>query len=232
MTRDPDKDSKPIRHHTKADAAYEILREEILSGALEPGERVTLAALSKRLGTSMVPVREALMRLERDGLVDATPYRDVRIASMSMTDITELFEVRAVLEGLAIRLAMQNEGQKIAEHLEQINRDFALASHEKAFSEVNALNWEFHRFVLDRAHNHHLRRQLEDIWSKCHRYRAGFRLIPGRDEAAVKEHEEIIQAVRKGLADEAEQACRRHISNAGDEMIAYLSKNQKQAGIL
>jgi DNA-binding GntR family transcriptional regulator len=215
-------------HRTKAEAVYSFLREEILSGGLEPGKRLTLAALSERLGTSMVPVREALMRLERDGLVEATPYRDIRVAPMSISDMAELFSVRAVLEGHAIRLAVQNEGPLIADHLEQINRNFERAAKEKDFSEVNSVNWEFHRFILDRAHNFHLRRFLEDVWSKCIRYRAGFRLIPGRDIAAVTEHDEIIAAIRGGNLDDVERTCRRHIENAGREMISYLEPEENK----
>ncbi|MEO4042219.1 GntR family transcriptional regulator [Hoeflea sp. CAU 1731] len=216
-------------HRTKAEAVYTFLREEILSGALEPGQRLTLAALSERLGTSMVPVREALMRLEREGLVEATPYRDIRVASMSIADMVELFGVRATLEGYAIRLAVQNEGQLIADHLEQINRSFERAAEDKDFSEVNNLNWEFHRFILDRAHNFHLRRFLEDIWSKCVRYRAGFRLIPGRDLSAVVEHDEIISAIREGTLDDVEKACRSHIEKAGLEMKSYLEAEEQKA---
>ncbi|MEQ9813386.1 MAG: GntR family transcriptional regulator [Azospirillaceae bacterium] len=221
MTDRIDRPGLPV-HRTKAELVYEYLREQILSGALEPEARLTLAALSRQLGTSMMPVREALMRLEREGLVEVAPYKDVRVAPLSITDITELFSVRAVLEGHALRLAAGNEGTRLADHLEQVNARFERARADENYTEVNAANWEFHRFILDRARNHHLRRLLEDVWAKCLRYRAGFRLIPGRAESAFREHEAIIAAVRAGELDEMERICRRHIETAGREMVAYL----------
>ena len=221
--------SRPIVHRTKTDVAFRFLREEILSGALEPEQRLTPAALAERLGTSMVPIREALMRLEREGLVEVTPYRSVRVAPMSIADVVELFSVRAVLEGHAIRLAGANEGARLAHHLEQINARLGEAAGRNNYAELSEANWEFHRFVLSRASNFHLERLLEDIWAKCSRYRAGFRLIEGRDKAVQREHADIIDAVRRGNGDEMEAACRRHILNAGHELRLYLEAEEMRS---
>jgi len=222
----------PFEHRTKADLAFQFLREEILSGALEPEEKLTPAALAKRVGTSMVPIREALMRLEREGLVESMPYKGVRVAPMSIADVVELFSVRAVLEGHAVRLAGQNEGARLADHLEQINERIAYAASRKDYATLSEANWEFHRFILGRAHNFHLQRLLEDIWSKCSRYRAGFRLIAGRDEAVQHEHAAIIAAVRGGDGDEMEAACREHIRRAGEEMRLYLEAEAQRVARL
>lgn len=221
-------DSDPLKHRTKGELVYAHIREQILSGAFEPGQRLTLSSLAASLSTSMMPVREALMRLEREGLVAVAPHKDVRVAPLSLSDIEELFGVRAVLEGHALRLAAQNEGARLAEHLEQANARFQRALAAEDYGDVSSANWEFHRFVLDRANNHYLRRLLEDAWAKCLRYRAGFRLIPGRAKAAVREHREIIRAVRTGDLDLMERACRHHIETAGAEMFAYLAAEKRE----
>lgn len=220
------------KHRTKADTIHAHLREQILSGELEPEERLTLAALSQRLGTSIIPIREALTRLEREGLVEVMPYRAVRVAAMSIADISELFSVRAVLEGHAARLAAEREGERLANELEAINARFQAAAVRKDFAEVSVANWEFHRHMLDRAGNLRLGRILEDVWSQCERYRAGFRLIPGRDVSAVTEHGQIIAAIRASELDGVEAAVRLHIEKAGTEMIAYLEAEDQKAAAL
>lgn len=220
-----------INHRTKADLVFQTLREEILSGSLKPEARLTPSELSKRLGTSMVPIREALMRLEREGLVMVEPYKGTRVTPMSVGDLVELFSVRAVLEGHAVRLAGANEGSRLADHLEQINERIDRAANRKAYAELSDANWEFHRFIMRSARNYHLERLLEDIWAKCSRYRAGFRLIEGRDKAVKIEHDKIISAIRSGDENQMEIACRAHIERAGEEMRFYLEAEElRQSG--
>lgn len=220
-----------INHRTKADLVFQTLREDILSGSLEPETRLTPSELSKRLGTSMVPIREALMRLEREGLVEVESYKRTRVARMSIADLVELFSVRAVLEGHAVRLAGANEGSRLADHLEQINERIERAAGRHDYAELSDANWEFHRFILRSARNYHLVRLLEDIWTKCSRYRAGFRLIEGRDKAVKVEHDRIIAAIRGGDGAEMERQCRAHILKAGDEMRLYLEAEElRQSG--
>lgn len=213
-----------LKHQTKSEAAYAFLREQILSGALQPGERLTLARLSEDLGVSLMPVREALGRLARDGLVDVTPYKDARVAAMSRRDVEDIFSVRAALEAHAMELAVRRAGADLAEPLETINARFAQAVERRDFTEINEANRAFHAVVLKAADNDHLARFLEDIWMKCARYRAGFRLIPGRSTSAVAEHAAIIVAVARGDADAAAAAARAHIDEAAAGMADYVDR--------
>lgn len=211
-----------LKHQTKSEAAYTFLREQILSGALQPNERLTLARLSEDLGVSLMPVREALSRLARDGLVDITPYKDARVAAMSRRDVEDIFSVRAALEAHAVALAVERAGPALAEPLERINQRFAAAAEVPDFAAINDFNREFHVVILNSADNDHLKRFLEDAWLRCARYRAGFRLIPGRRTSAVAEHEAIVAAVRAGDAEGAARAARAHVEVAGRGMAEYL----------
>ena len=179
----------------------------------------------------MVPIREALMRLEREGLVEVEAYKGTRVAPMSVEDLVELFSMRAVLEGHAVRLAGANEGSRLADHLDQINHRIERAATIRDYSELSDANWEFHRFILRSARNSHLSRLLEDTWMKCSRYRAGFRLIAGREKAVKMEHDRIIAAIRAGDGAAMEDACRAHILKAGEEMRFFLEAEEiRQSG--
>lgn len=213
-----------LKHQTKSEAAYAFLREQILSGALQPGERITLARLSEDLGVSLMPVREALGRLSRDGLVEVTPYKDARVAPMSRRDVEDIFSVRAALEAHAMELAVRRAGAALAEPLEAINARFAEAVAASDFAAMNDANRAFHELVLARADNDHLARFLEEIWMKCARYRAGFRLIPGRRTSAVTEHEAIIAAVVANDPASAAAAARAHIEEAAKGMAEYVDR--------
>ncbi len=218
-----------LKHQTKSEAAYAFLREQILSGALRPNERLTLARLSEELGVSLMPVREALSRLSRDGLVDITPYKDARVTPMSRRDVEDIFSVRAALEAHAMALAVQRAGKELAEPLERINVHFAETVAAQDFAAMNDINREFHVLVLKTADNDHLTRFLEDTWLKCARYRAGFRLIPGRSTSAVAEHEAIIAAVRAGDGEGAARATHAHVEAAGREMADYVDHTTAEA---
>jgi len=211
-----------LKHRTKSEAVYDVLREQILSGVLLPDQRLTLNQLSTEFGVSLMPVREALMRLEREHLVDITPYKDARVAPLSLRDMRELLSVRGALEAHAITLAYEHEGVRLAEHLRQANRRFHRAIEAEDFAEANEANREFHDFIADRACNDHLRRLLDDVWSKCLRYRAGFRLVPGRGRAAAAEHEAIIAAIEAGETERMAILMRAHMDTAGREMAEVL----------
>ena len=211
-----------LKHQTKSEAAYAFLREQILSGALQPGERLTLARLSEDLGVSLMPVREALGRLARDGLVEITPYKDARVTPMSRRDVEDIFSVRAALEAHATELAVQRAGPGLAEPLAAINARFAAAVEAQDFAALGEVNRAFHVRLLETADNDHLTRFLEDAWLRCARYRAGFRLIPGRSTSAIAEHEAIIAAVRAGDAEAAGRAARAHVEEAGRGMADYV----------
>lgn len=209
-------------HRTKAEMAHFYLREQILNGTLRPGQRVTLAALAGELGISQMPVREALARLEREGLIVITRHTEARVARLEPRDASELFQIRAALESLAARAACVRDAAGCAVLLEACNRRFEAAMEGADFGAMADANWAFHRAVLDAADNLHLTRLIEDIWDRCFRFRMGYRLIPGRARATVAEHRSIIKAMRAGDAEGCAAAAGMHVARAQSDLLGIL----------
>ncbi len=209
-------------HRTKVELAYAFLRERILNGTLAPGERVTLAQLSQLMGTSQMPIREAMLRLQQEGLVDIAPHASMRIARLEPEDVAELFAVRAALEGLAARQACSRLGTEGVAALAALNARFAECQRAGDYTGMADANWQFHRLILRTARNAQLARLLEDIWDKCFRFRAGYRLIPGRSGSTVDEHAAIIAAFRAGNEEVAAAAAFAHVQAGGAELVRTL----------
>lgn len=214
----------PILHRKKADLVYEYLREQIINGTYAPGRRMTLADLSGELGLSHMPVREALLKLEREGLLVSEPHKGMRVVELSLNDAQELFEIRCELEGLSAWRAAQAGDAELADDLLSINADFADAYERQDFTAMGSSNWMLHRRILQTANSAQLTRVLEDHWASSQRYRSGYQLIPGRAHQTISEHQTIIDAISRGDAEAARAAARTHIQKAGAELALIVSK--------
>jgi DNA-binding GntR family transcriptional regulator len=213
----------PILHRKKADLVYEYLREQIINGSYAPGQRMTLQDLSNELGLSHMPVREALLRLERENLLVSEPHKGMRVVRPSPRAAQELFEIRCELEGLAAFRASQAQEADLPADLRAINADFSEAFASQDFSAMGSANWTFHRRILQAAASEQLSRVLEDVWTSSARYRLGYQLIPGRAERTIIEHNAIILAIEGGDGTAARDAARAHIEKAGAELALTVS---------
>ena len=212
----------PIQHHRKVDLAYEYLREQIVNGSYEPGRRVTLAELSGACGMSYMPVREALVKLQREGLLESEPHKGMRVVPVSLKDARELFAIREELEGLAAKSACEAEDPTLVKDLKAINQDFAQALARSDLTGMGEANAAFHQRILRAADNQQLNRLLDQVWTASLRYRLGYKLIPGRAESTVAEHADIIKAFRSGDPERVRAAARTHIRKAGSELAVIV----------
>jgi len=217
----------PLLHRKKADLAYDYLREQIVNGSLAPGQRVTLAELSGACGMSHMPVREALVRLQREGLLESEPHKGMRVMRLSLGDARELFAIRAELEGLAAHSACAAADARLVPDLDAINQRFVDAFSEVDYTAMGAANWAFHQRILRSAGNAQLNRMLESVWTASQRYRLGYKLIPGRAQCTIEEHAQIIAAIRSGDPERARFAAREHIHKAGKELAVTVASAQR-----
>jgi DNA-binding GntR family transcriptional regulator len=202
--------------------AYAQLLGQIRTGALLPGDRLTETDLADRLGTSRTPVREAIRLLEADGLVTHTPRVGATIRSLDYAEITELYEMRAVLEGTAARFAARAAYDSETAELAEINAEMAEAAGD--VERLFQLNARFHSVMLNAARNRFLVRAIQSIQKAL--------LILGpstleeaeRVEGALAEHAAILTALRAGDGAAAEEAMRRHIEAAHRARLKQMRK--------
>jgi DNA-binding GntR family transcriptional regulator len=212
--------------HSLVDIAYEALRDAITSGALLPGTRLREAALARHFGISTTPVREALRRLDREGLVRLSPNRGAVVAEFNLREILDLFEVREVLECRAVRRAA---GQRVRDlsRAEAIMAEAARQIAQPDRVEWNRLEVAFHRAVNDLSGN----LELAELAERIHRTVQGLCVRCMRDplygpdklQLMQSQHQAIVEAVRSGHAREAEARARAHIQQIRDSIAEALA---------
>jgi DNA-binding GntR family transcriptional regulator len=207
------------------DIAYEALSEAITSGALLPGTRLREAALARHFTISTTPVREALRRLDREGLVRLSPNRGAIVAEFDLREILDLFEIREVLECRAVRRAA---GQR-SRDLHAAEAILAAAARQVAQRdrvEWNRLEVAFHRAINDLSGNF----ELAELSERIHRTVQGLCVrclrepIYGSEKLQLMQshHQAIIDAVRNGNVRDAETHARVHIHSIRDSIAEAL----------
>jgi DNA-binding GntR family transcriptional regulator len=195
------------------DQVYVAIKEAILDLRLKPGSPLVEDELARHLGTSKTPVRDALLALERDGLVTKIPYKGTYVSEISLKDATEIFELRAVLEGLAARLSARSFSPKELDAAEKILADADEARARNDFNATSSLGAQFHGLIHHRADNRRLLPILDKLEDQLHRLRRMSDQVAGRLEKSAHEHRQILAALRAGDPAEAEQAMRRHLES-------------------
>ena len=199
---------------TKNAYAYQVLRERIMSGELAPGETLAQSALAAELGVSLTPMREALRKLDAEGLVSIDAHRNARVAPLTAHEATDLFQVRERLDPMAAALAAQHRTEA---DIERIKRAAEVMAPLVDTSDLAALaaHREFHRAIYCASHNQLLVGMLESLWDKADRYRQ-VGLASRKDSDADKqridaEHRSIMDAVISGDAKAAEKHMTSHV---------------------
>ncbi|TCL00596.1 GntR family transcriptional regulator [Shimia isoporae] len=201
-----DETSQPDGLH--GNAAYAALLSEIRNGALSPGDRLRETDLAARLGISRTPVREAIRQLEADGLVTHVPRQGASVRSLNYAEVMELYEMRAVLEGTAARLAVRSASDVEIAELRALNEEIRAAGEgTRAFH----LNRSFHALLLNSAKNRFLAKSVQAMQKAMMILGPTTLSQSERFENAVKEHGDVLDALEARDADAAEAAMRRHI---------------------
>lgn len=198
-------------------SAFELILKAIEDGELQPGSRLREIELAERFAISRTPVREALARLESQGLITHEPHRGATVTQLGYNQVTELYDLREVLEGMAARLAAIHAADPEIEVLEEmVARDRTLIDDPKALARTNRL---FHRQIHACARNSFLQGTLENMRLSLVLLAGTTLARPGRSAAAIDEHEAIVARIRAHDRDGAEAAARAHIQAAYRERI-------------
>lgn len=197
---------------TKQERVYREVRERILSGAYGPGFRVVIDALAEEFEVSALPVREAIRRLEAEGLVIYRPNAGAQVAPAEPGVFDEEMTVLAILEGYATALAAPELSKADLEQLTAFNDRMVQAMQQMDSLTFGRLNQEFHALIHERCPNAALVAMLHDVARRLDAIRRTvFIQIPYRGAESVSEHRELLELVSKGApAAEIEAAARQH----------------------
>jgi len=205
-----------IRHHNRD--AYALILEAIDMGVYRPGDRLVESELAERFGVSRTPVREALQRLETQGLL-TRDGRSLIVASLDHNQMAELYVVRAELEGLAARLAAQHATQEEIQILQDyVEADAAIVGDPTALARSNR---RFHRTIHLASHNRYLVQQLDLVYRSMALMATTSLAVKGRGEPALQEHRTIIDAISARDGDAASAALKAHLSEAFVVRLRY-----------
>jgi len=210
--------TRPSRASRRAVAAsravYDWLVAAIRSGRLAPGQPLREEALARQLRCSRTPVREALQRLRAEGYVERSRRRGLAVAQPTQEELLDLCVVRETLEGLAARLAAKGITTSEVYFLEALCQDMERALERDDLHELARLNAEFHAVLWRAARNRFLAQELQRIWLLITRQPVTTLSYPGRAREALEEHRALLDAIRRGDADRAEQLARQHMARA------------------
>lgn len=194
---------------TKQERVYGVIRERILSGTYGPGYRVVIDVLAEEFEVSALPVREAIRRLEAEGLVVYRPNAGAQVAPADPELFEEQMSVLAVLEGYATALAARNLAKPDVARLTEINRSMTEAMGRLDSLSFGRLNQEFHAYIVERCGNAALIGLIRDVGSRLDAIRRTiFLQIPYRGAASVAEHSALLELIsqRASLSDIEENA--------------------------
>jgi DNA-binding GntR family transcriptional regulator len=213
----PESDSRLLR-----EKVYEQLRADMISCRLAPGTEIREAELAGRFGVSKSPVRDALMRLEREGLVITLPRQGYRVAPVSLADTQDMFELRDALEQACMERITRRASDAQLAQLDRFRR-FDPTQWDGGFV---AYNREFHRTLARIAGNARMRDHLIDLIDQMERavQLSVASVKKGDPQALVDEHVRIIDALQARQALRAQRLASRHVSEAGKRVLTAMSR--------
>jgi DNA-binding GntR family transcriptional regulator len=207
---------------TMTDAVYEQLKTAIIELRLPPGEPLREADIAQGLSVSKTPVREALARLEQDGLVELNSFRSAVVTEYTARDLQEIFELREIIEVAAARAAAESVSEQGLADLGRVASECARLSDAGGGPELVALISEFDTVLFEEVGNRRIRAILANL--AAHLTRIGLLTagIPGRNAASVREHAQIYEAIERRDPEAAERFMRQHIRSVRDDQLRAL----------
>lgn len=205
---------------TKSDKIVDQVRYEILTGDILPGAWLRQDELADRFDISSTPVREALRRLEAEGLVEHTPYQGVRVIAYTLKDIEDYFNLRSLLEGYAVQLLIAQDNDDGLEKLQAMLQRAREAYERGDIIPLTELNWAFHEEIIHLCDSRLLQDVVKKVW-RAFQYDT-LLMIPDRAKCTLDEHQAVVDAIRQGDEATAVKEMRSHIEEARKAIVNRL----------
>ena len=206
-------------HRPLREMVYEELKMQILTGAIVPGTRMMEVELAKEIGVSRTPIREAIRKLEKEGLVTIEPRRGAYASQISTEDMVEILEVRQNMEGLAAFFAASRMTPEQMNELKTVSESYNAAVKSGNMEDMIKHDTRFHRIIVESCNNKILVQMIEQLQELVLRFRYIYYDNFRRAENMPEEHQTILEAIENGDADAARQAADIHIDRLKDLII-------------
>jgi DNA-binding GntR family transcriptional regulator len=210
---------RDVESGSRATFVYTQIRSEIRDHELRPGDRLREIDIAERLGVSRTPVREALKRLEAEGLIIYAQPRGLVVTELSHSDVMQLYAMREVLEGAAARFAAEQASSMEIRSLQQIVMQERSV---KTAAEAVATNLRFHEAISTAAHNEYLLKAMNVLQDALSLLGTTTYSTPGRIATAAQEHSDIVDCIAKHDPEAAEKTARQHIHMASSLRLEML----------
>ncbi len=221
----------PIDLSNRRSQAWRVLRDSIVSGKLPAGTKLIGSQLAEQLGVSRTPLREALQLLEREGFVRRLPSGVVEVVGLSRDEVEEVYAIRARMEGLVVRYAAMRATADELEHVSDILSAMRRAARRGKLAELDALGVEFHDYIQRISRLRYTVQQLETMRDHIDRYRAQTICSPGRQDALLEEHADVVRWMEARDPARAEEAMRHHIWRAWETIdVEPVPRQTRTAG--
>ena len=201
------------------DVVFNTLRQAILKGELKPGERLMEISLAQKLGVSRTPIREAIRKLELEGLVVMVPRKGAEVADITEKDLRDVLEVRTALEELSIELAIRNMDEEQLDNLKKANEAFARNSEGDDLIKIAESDVAFHEHIYMATGNKRLIQIINNLREQMYRYRVEYLKEEQTRNLLVSEHEELVKAIREGDVQKAQDISFHHLENQRKAII-------------
>ncbi|GFO86346.1 MULTISPECIES: GntR family transcriptional regulator [Anaerostipes] len=195
------------------DVVFNTLRQAIITGEFAPGERLMEIALANRLGVSRTPVREAIRKLELEGLVVMIPRKGAEVAKITEKDLRDVLEVRSSLEELAAELAAERMNDEVKEKLEKALKEFEEAIESDDNAAIADSDVDFHDVIFEATGNARLIQIINNLREQMYRYRLEYVKDTEYHTVLLNEHRELAKAMVEGRKEDARKIMKRHIDN-------------------
>ena len=210
------------------DVVFNTLRQAILRGELKPGERLMEIQLANKLGVSRTPIREAIRKLELEGLVLMIPRRGAEVAEITEKNMRDVLEVRRALEVLAVQLGCQRMTEEALSDLERAAEEFDACLASEDVTKLAEADVHFHDIVYQSTDNRRLIQLLNNLSEQMYRFRVEYLKHRGFHEQISMEHKELIGFLRARETQKAAEVIGRHIDKQAEAVLETIRANKNQ----
>ncbi len=206
------------------DVVFNTLRDAILTGKLEPGERLMENQLAEKLGVSRTPIREALRMLELENLVELTPRKGAQVLDMSEKDVVNVLEIREVLEGLATQLACKKMTNELLQELKQAEQEMEQSVQQENIEKMVNADERFHDVIFLSTENEKLIQIFNNLKTQLYRYRMAHVKLDSGMENIIMQHKALLTAIENKNASDGEDLAKKHIQYHAKFILDALQK--------